>query len=250
VSPEATDERLSQIRTRWSLVLRACHGAGEPKKAAQAELLLRYGGAVYRYLLKLVADPEAAGDLCQEFALRFVRGDFHRAAPGRGRFRDFVKAAVVHLVADHRRRRQAGPRRVPLGAGPAGEPAGLAGDPRDLFEQLWKAELLDRAWEGMAREEEAGGGSAYTVLRLKAEEPGLTAAEIAARLPPRQGRPVTAQGVRQTLHRARERFALLLLDEVARSLPADTREEMEEELTALSLLPYCRPVLDRWARKG
>ncbi len=68
--------------------------------------MLRYGGAVQRYLLASVRDPDAASDLAQEFALRFLRGDFHRADPGRGRFRDFVKRAIYHLMIDHFRERK------------------------------------------------------------------------------------------------------------------------------------------------
>ena len=40
-------------------------------------------GAAYRYLLGAVHDPDAADDLCQDFAVRFLRGDFRRADPGR-----------------------------------------------------------------------------------------------------------------------------------------------------------------------
>ena len=97
------DQRLSKIATMWTAVLQA-HGAGaDTVVVARNRLLLRYSGAVYRYLLGAVRDPEAASDLCQEFAMRFLRGDFRRAAPDRGRFRDYVKVALVNLVNDHHR---------------------------------------------------------------------------------------------------------------------------------------------------
>ena len=62
----------------------------------------------------------------------------------------------------------------------------------------------------------------------------------------RLGKTVTAVGVRQTLHRAREKFAELLLEAVADSLDAPTRERLGEELEELGLLGYCKPVLERW----
>ena len=52
---------------------------------AQKLLMEYYFGAVYRYLRVSVRDPEAAADLAQDFALRFVRGDFKKADPSRGR---------------------------------------------------------------------------------------------------------------------------------------------------------------------
>jgi DNA-directed RNA polymerase specialized sigma24 family protein len=48
-----------------------------------------------------VRDPEVADDLAQEFALRFLRGDFQRADPERGRCRDYLKRALINLVHDY-----------------------------------------------------------------------------------------------------------------------------------------------------
>jgi RNA polymerase sigma-70 factor (ECF subfamily) len=69
--------RLSRITTRW-LDLRDAH-EGMPQ--AMRALLERYRGAVYSYLFGAVHTPDTADELFQEFALRFLRGDF-RAAKG------------------------------------------------------------------------------------------------------------------------------------------------------------------------
>jgi RNA polymerase sigma-70 factor (ECF subfamily) len=71
--------------------------------------------------------------------------------------------------------------------------------------------------------------------------------ELAEQLAVQLGRPLTAAGVRQTLHRAREKFADLLLDEVTQTLENPTAEQFVEELVELSLFDYCRPAL---ARRG
>jgi RNA polymerase sigma-70 factor (ECF subfamily) len=68
---------------------------------------------------------------------------------------------------------------------------------------------------------------------------------MAQRLTEQMGRPLTAAGVRQGLHRAREKFADLLLDEVAQSLDSPTIDNIEQELIELELLDYCRPALKR-----
>ena len=77
----------------------------------------------------------------QEFALRFLRGDFRNADPGKGRFRDFLKRAVYHLMIDHHRARRAHAR--PLDE--AGEPEDLGPSIADLdasFVESWRDELL------------------------------------------------------------------------------------------------------------
>jgi RNA polymerase sigma-70 factor (ECF subfamily) len=88
------------------------------------------------------------------------------------------------------------------------------------------------------------------VLRFRAENADVRSAEMARQLQARLGKPLTGAGVRQTLHRARERFADLLLEEVARSLETSEVDRLEQELIDLDLLTYCRDALDRFARKG
>ena len=102
----AGEEHLSQITTLWTMLLRA-HTPADDAAAARHALLERYGGAVGRYLLGAVHDPDAAAELTQEFAVRFLRGDFRRAEAARGRFRDYLKTALIHLV-DRLLPRQAG----------------------------------------------------------------------------------------------------------------------------------------------
>src|SRR5262245_53268672 len=96
--------RLSRISTQWSVLFQAHQGQSEEIRTAQRELAQRYCGAVYRYLMGMVRDPDVADDLAQEFAVRFLAGKFRRVDPDRGRFRDFLKTALRHLVADHFRR--------------------------------------------------------------------------------------------------------------------------------------------------
>jgi DNA-directed RNA polymerase specialized sigma24 family protein len=106
------DRRLSQLSTLWSQVCQAHHGPEEAMRSARQRLLERYGGAARRYLLGALREPDAADDLLQEFALRLLRGDFRRADPDRGRFRNFLKTTLFRLVVHFRRRQQRRP--VPL----------------------------------------------------------------------------------------------------------------------------------------
>src|SRR5215472_16778178 len=112
MSSHNSDRRLSRISTLWSLVGQAHHDAGDEVGAARGQLLQRYGGAIRRYLLGALRDPDAAEDLFQDFAYRFLHGDLRRADPERGRFRDYVKGVLFHLVADYHKKRQRLPRQM------------------------------------------------------------------------------------------------------------------------------------------
>src|SRR4051812_3801842 len=67
VRPDQPDQRLSRISTLWSLVHRAHQGPAEAVHSARRQLLERYGGAIRRYLHKLLPDPDAADEVYQEF---------------------------------------------------------------------------------------------------------------------------------------------------------------------------------------
>src|SRR5947209_14466079 len=79
MEPDDLAIHLTQIKTHWTMLFQAHRGEGDAVTAAQHKLLLRYHGAVYRYLLGTLRDPDAAEELSREFAVRFLRGDFKRA---------------------------------------------------------------------------------------------------------------------------------------------------------------------------
>lgn len=240
------ETRLSQLTTRWSLILQVCRGPNDTAQARQAEVLERYCGAIYRYALRCVGgDADLADEACQEFALRFVRGDFRHANPEKGRFRDYVKTSIVHLLAEFRRQTYARKKVLPLiaevtAAQPTPEPVDQL---EAEFQLFWQKELLNRAWREMEQRQSENGPPYYTTLRAKAERPTLSAAAL-AELIASAGKGVYSEaGIRQVLHRSREIFAGLLLDEVARSLLSDDLDLLETELADLDLLTYCREAL-------
>ncbi len=237
MSERDDDQRLSQISTMWTRLRKAHEGPGDAAAAARQALMERYCGAVYRYLLAAVRDPDVAQDLTQEFALRFVRGRFEKATPERGRFRDYVKTSLFHLVDDYRREQARVPRPVPFESEPAA--AENPSEAEQSFIASWRQELLERCWEALAEVERTTGKPYHAVLRLRVAHSELTSTEQALRLSEQLGRPISSAGVRQLLHRAREQFAKLLLEETARSLGTSDRDQVDQELGDLDLLKYC-----------
>jgi RNA polymerase sigma-70 factor (ECF subfamily) len=243
------DQRLSRITTCWSVVFQAHQGKGTAVTTAQQELFLRYRGAVYRYLLAALRDPDAAEEAAQEFAHSLVRGDFQCADPNRGRFRDYIKAVVFHLAVNHQRRRHKEARWQSLPKDLAAPDSALPDADRQFLD-AWREELLERTWEALASEQQQTGRPFYAALRLRAEQPALTSDQLAQRLGAQLGKEVTAPGLRQTLHRARQRYADLLLDELCRSLQTSSVELLEQEAKDLGLLPYCQAALRRRSDGG
>jgi len=227
--------RLETISTRWTLLHRA-HAGEDAAAQAQSQLLESYGGAVRRYLLGSLRDAEAADDLFQEFAIRFLHGDFRGANPGKGRFRDYLKGVVSHMVADFYWRKQRQPQELPEKyPEPAAAPeAGLD----QLFQESWRDELLARCWIALAEMEKTTGQPFHSVLRFRADHPDLRSPELADALSRQLEKPITAANVRQLIHRAREKFAERLRTEVQASLDSDDPDDVDAELRDLGLLVY------------
>ena len=240
-----TGHRLNSIATLWTLVCQAHNGSTTGMKSAQEQLLERYEGAIRRYLLGAVRDEDTAQELFQEFAFRFVHGDLRGADRQRGRFRDFVKGVLFHLIADFHNRQKKRPRALaPEQPEPAAAEPSLMDMDRE-FLRNWRDDLLARSWAALDAIEQETGQLYYTVLRFRAEHADLSSAQMAEQLSAKLRRLLNAAGVRQTLHRAREKYADLLIDEVAHSLNEPIRDQIEQELGDLGLLEHCRPALDR-----
>lgn len=239
------DDRLSQIETAWSIVRRAHGEESIVARSAQAQLLEQYSSAIQRYLLAALKDPTAADDVYQDFAVRFVRGDFHNASQDRGRFRSFLKTSLFRLVADYYRA-QKKDHAVPI------ETNAVVVDDSDEqlerereFVQVWRDEMLKRSWDALSDAEAKSGKPWFTVMRLRVDNPELRSADLASKLGSELGKKVTPANVRVLLHRAREKFSNLLIDCVSDSLNTTEVHEVEEELAELELLEYCQAVLEQ-----
>jgi RNA polymerase sigma-70 factor (ECF subfamily) len=236
-------EHLSRISTMWTVVFQAHRGSAQTVALAQEKLLERYCGAVYRYLVGVLRDVHAADELAQEFALNFVKGNFKGADPERGRFRDYVKTALFNLIRRHHRQQKK--QAVPLE--PEMEPAAADSDQADQdFLNRWRDELLARTWEALAQQEQQTGQLYHTMLDYRTKHPDIASAQMAETMSARLKKKFTAAAVRQIIHRAREKFADLLIEEVARSLSTSDKDKIEQELGDLGLLSYCQDALKRF----
>ena len=241
---------LSRISTIWDVFGRSRELASDADKNRWATLLQRYQGAIYRYLLGAVRDADAADELFQEFALRCLQGAFRGVDPQRGRFRDYLKTTLFHLIVDYQKKRQKSPLPLNLEVAEPAAPQEGSTESECQFIESWRDDLLARAWAELAKVEKSGGQPYYSVLKFRTENQDADSDQMAESLTKRlcPEKPFTGAGIRKTLQRARANFADHLIDDVVESLGNPSVEELQQELDDLGLLPYCRSALER--RKG
>lgn len=240
--------RLEDINTRWSLLRLAHQSAVSQAGPARETLVLAYARAIRAYVGAIVRDTGDADELAQDVLVRMLRGDFSGADPNRGRFRDLLKVAVrnqARTFLTKKQRRTGVDFDVDLAASKDEETD-------SAWDETWRNTVLENTWAALQAYEKSHRGSVtYTVLKLRVDYPDDDSPRLAERLSRAIGKPVNAAAGRQQLHRARLRFAELLLEEVARSLNQPTPERVQEELVALGLLEYVREFLpDDWKEKG
>ncbi len=244
---ELVCSRLSKMSACWPTLAAANDGNEPAATTARLAFVQRYQRAAYRFLLGAVHDADTAEELFQEVVLRFVRGEFPQADPDDMPLRDALRATLVHVVADHDKVQQE-QTKVLGSSTPASDDVASSDQHADIaFQNCWRDELLDRAWEKLERTQRDGGPPLYSVLRYYAEDADAHASEVALQLTldfdiqPA----LTPEDVRKLLQRARQRFADHLLDEVADSRQEPTDSEIEVELATFDLLRFCRGALSR-----
>jgi RNA polymerase sigma factor (sigma-70 family) len=237
------DPRLSQLSTQWSMLTDAYDvSTAEFDRALQFQTL-RYLGAVHRYFLKTVRDPDVVQDLNQEFATRFLAGSFLKYDPKLGRFRDYIKRAVRNLMLDfHRRRGKARQIESKWERSIVDETADAADE---TFIEAWRSEILDRAWTALEDLQRRTRVPYHTILKHRAMHPSQTSEQMAKQLGTVLGQPLSPGALRQRLQHARERWVGFMIDEVKTSLGTSKRSAVEEELGDLRLLHLCKPVMNR-----
>lgn len=230
--------------TRWSVVLRAGGTSPEEARAALEQLCRDYWYPLYAYCRRRGLPPEDAADLTQAFFAKLLANDFAQGlSPDGGRFRSFLLAALNrYLVSEwrkeQRQKRGSGAPRQSLDAliEERGEASYLAEaahaeTPDRLFHRAWAQTLLARVLERLEAECPAEAVERFRVLRpfLAAGEDPPALADAAARLG------LTLPAVKSVLHRLRQRYRYLLLDEVGQTLGSrgDAVEELRGLLEAL-----------------
>lgn len=227
--------------THWSLVLQA---QGESPGAQQAlEILCRnYWRPLYGFARRQGYAREEAQDLVQDFFARLLE---HRNLDAvrreKGRLRSYLLVSLKRfLVAE--RHRASGPRRyasglhIPLDELRESEIADSelaeTWSADRLYERHWALAVLEQVL-GRLQSEYRAAGNAALFDRLKeflvGERGRPTQAEIAIDLG------MTENAVKQAFHRLRQRYRVLLREEIAHTVaqPGDVEDELRHLVSVL-----------------
>jgi len=220
--------------THWSVVLAAGEKNTPESAAALERLCATYWYPLYAYVRHRGHSPEDSEDLTQEFFCRLLKGNYlAQVDPRKGKFRSFLLAAMNHFLANEWHRSQSLKRGgamtfLPLDAFQAeeryqGERFGSR-SPEEIYERTWTLALLERALTRLG-EETAAAGRATRFEELKpvliGEWPDLSYSEMAGRLG------TSEAALKMTAQRLRRRYAELVREEIAQTVP-EPREVCEE----------------------
>ena len=234
---------LSRIETQWSVVNKAHNSkSNEP---ALSQLLETYGPAIKRYLMASMRNPEAVDEVFQEFALKLVRGDFRVADSKKGQFRKLIKTVLYRLMIDYYRRAQ---RDVRFGSGQEVEDIGAESIQADSLDNnftiAWRSSLLETAWNRLQRLQLQTSKPYHLVLRARVDHPEMTTRQLYDHLQTASEDLPKETAFRVFLHRARKRFAAILLDLIKESIDDPSPEDIEMELIELGLHHFCKPMIN------
>ena len=227
--------------THWSIVL-AAQGQSPASDEALEKLCCIYWWPLYGFVRRQGYPPEEAQDLTQGFfEMLLERRDLDTVRREKGRLRSYLLASLKNFLGKaHRRvmtvKRGQGRPLVALEELLARERIDveladtLTAD--RIYERRWALTLLEQVLARLA-EEYRVAGNAITFDQLKqllTDDPDKPSqAEIAGRLG------VTENAVKQAFFRLRQRYRLLLRDEIAQTVaePGDVEDELRHFIAIL-----------------
>jgi RNA polymerase sigma-70 factor (ECF subfamily) len=229
------------VTTHWSVVL-AAQGESAAAEEALEKLCRTYWWPLYGFVRRQGYAPEEAQDLTQGFfAMLLERKDLDSVRREKGRLRSYLLAALKNFLGKaHRRvmtiKRGEGRPLVPLEELIARERADV--EPADtltadrIYERRWALTLLEQVLARLGEEYRVAGSSALfdQLKQLLTDEPGRPSqAEIGVALG------MTENAVKQALHRLRQRYRLLLREEIAQTVvePGDVEDELRHFIAVL-----------------
>ena len=227
--------------THWSVVLEA-QGPTPAAQAALEKLCRTYWWPLYGFVRRQGYAPEEAQDLTQGFfALLLERKDFDAVRREKGRLRSYLLTSLKNFLGKaHRRemtiKRGEGRPLVPLEELLARERADL--EPAHklsadrIYERRWALTLLEQVLARLGEEYRvAGNARLFEQLKQKLtdESDRPSQAEIAQELS------MNENAVKQAFYRLRQRYRLLLREEIAHTvaLPGDVEDELQQFIAVL-----------------
>lgn len=219
--------------TQWGVVMDSAGRSTTRADQALAQLCQRYWPAVYATVRRRGCTPEDAEDLTQDFFAHILgRKWTGRADPGRGKFRTFLLTSLTNFLNDaHDRRRseKRGGKFAFTSLDTAGAEnsytafGGTAAEPGQTFDAQWARSLVDATMERLRRQYALEGRVAVfdTLRSFLTGDEGRSYQEAANSLE------LSIANVRTNIHRLRQRFGLMLREDVTSTVSNPREAEAE-----------------------
>ena len=225
--------------THWSVVLEA-QGNSPAAREALEKLCRTYWRPVYSFVARQGTRPDEAEDLTQGFfALLLERRDLDAVRKEKGRLRSYLLTSLKHFLASEQRRamtakRGKGQRLIAL------EDLSATGEiePTDplsadrLYERRWASTLMEQVLRRLKEEYHTAGNAALfdSLKQLLPDEPGAPSREEIA-----SGLGMTGNALRQAFHRFRQRYQLVLREEISHTVAvaSDVEDELRHLISVL-----------------
>jgi RNA polymerase sigma factor (sigma-70 family) len=224
--------------TIWTRIEKVRDSTAAESRDALAALCEAYWQPVYAFIRHKGNNPDRAADLTQDFFTFLIEpGALTAVSEGKGKFRSFLMAACTHFLSNRRvyeRALKRGGGRSPISIDQLNAEDSRGPQPfheltpERIFLRHWATTLLDRVMTRLQSEAHTKGKvRLFDQIRstLLGREPSRSYAEIAAALG------VSESHVKVAVHRYRNRYRVLLRDEIARTV--DDPREVEQEITTL-----------------
>jgi RNA polymerase sigma factor (sigma-70 family) len=200
--------------THWSIVLEA-QGESPAAQDALEKLCRTYWRPIYSFVRRQGAGAEDAEDLTQGFfALLLERRDLNTVRKEKGRLRSYLLTSVKNFLADEGRRALA----VKRGKGQR-----LMAD--QIYERRWAFTVLEQVMARLRDEYRSAGNLRFfdqMKKMLMDEADRLSQAQVATEFD------MTENAVKQAFYRFRQRYQVLLREEIAHTVatPSDIEDEL------------------------
>jgi RNA polymerase sigma-70 factor (ECF subfamily) len=222
--------------TRWSVVVSAQQEDSVTSARALEGLCQTYWYPLYAFVRRQGCAPEEAADLTQGFFARLLEKDWLADVDRqKGRFRNFLMAAIKHYLSNERakaraQKRGGGCRIVSMDIETAEtrlrlEPVDTT-TPDQLFERQWALTLLEEVLATLKQEyEHQNKAAVFAAIKgsLTGPRDRQPYATLAQQLDSTEGH------VRVLVHRLRQRYRQLLREAVAGTVASDSEVDAEME---------------------
>jgi RNA polymerase sigma factor (sigma-70 family) len=222
--------------TQWTLVLAAGEQSSPPAREALEKLCEKYWQPLYEYAMRRTRDEATAGDSVQAFITWLIEKDFFKAADAeRGKFRSFLIVSFKrflnkqHVYATTQKRGGG----QPVLSFDRADEGDRKLEPADTFtaeqefQRQWARTILEIVMQKL-QEDYGQQDKLQQFQQLKpfiAREEGQKYQAVAEKLG------INAPAARMAASRLRDRFRVLLRQEIAQTVSRE--EEVDEEIQDL-----------------